>query len=47
MMKAFDDPKTIAARSDVVVLVMGTSPEISREELDRMSIELPRRCREI
>ena len=47
MMKGFDEPKTIAARSDVVVLIMGTSPEISREELDRTSIELPQVQRDL
>jgi beta-glucosidase len=33
--------KEVAARNDVVVLVLGTSPVISREELDRTEIELP------
>ncbi len=37
----FDAAKEIAARNDVVVLIVGTSPLISREELDRTAIELP------
>ncbi len=40
--KDFNEAKKIAAENDVVVLVVGTSPEISREELDRTEIELPR-----
>ncbi|HTY59799.1 MAG TPA: glycoside hydrolase family 3 C-terminal domain-containing protein [Bacteroidota bacterium] len=39
--KDFGDARAIAAKADVVVLVLGTSPEISREELDRTSIDLP------
>ena len=38
----FDAAKETAARNDVVVLVLGTSPVISREDLDRTSIELPK-----
>ena len=45
--KGFDEPKSIAAKSDVVVLVLGTTPELSREELDRTSIELPEVQREL
>ncbi len=37
----FDEAKEIAARSDAVILVLGTSPGIAREELDRAEIELP------
>ncbi len=40
--KDFDAAKEVAARNDVVVLVLGTSPLIPREELDRSEIELPR-----
>ena len=39
--KEFSAAKKIAARNDVVVMFIGTSPEISREELDRKNIELP------
>lgn len=39
--KDFDAAKEVAARNDVVVLIVGTSPLISREELDRTTIELP------
>ncbi len=39
--KEFSAAKKIAARNDVVLLFVGTSPEISREELDRTNIELP------
>jgi beta-glucosidase len=45
--KGFGEPKGIAAKSDVVVLVLGTSPELSREELDRTAIELPEVQREL
>ncbi len=38
----FDDAKKIASKNDLVILVLGLSPEISREELDRSSIELPK-----
>jgi beta-glucosidase len=37
----YNAAKEVAARNDVVVLVLGTSPVISREELDRSEIELP------
>jgi beta-glucosidase len=37
----YNEAKEVAARNDVVVLVLGTSPVISREELDRSEIELP------
>jgi beta-glucosidase len=39
--KDFRDAKKVAEQSDVVILVLGTSPVISREELDRTEIELP------
>jgi beta-glucosidase len=39
--KDFDAAKDLARKSDVVVLIVGTSPLISREELDRTQIELP------
>jgi beta-glucosidase len=37
----YNAAKEVAARNDVVVLVLGTSPVISREGLDRSEIELP------
>ena len=40
--KDFEEAKKVAASNDVVILVVGTSPEISREELDRKEIELPK-----
>ncbi len=43
----FDTAKEMAKRNDVVVLVVGTSPLISREELDRTQIELPEIQREL
>ena len=43
----FTAAKQIAAKSDAVVLVLGTSPDISREELDRTEIELPQVQREL
>jgi beta-glucosidase len=43
----FNSAKKIAARNDVVILVLGTSPELSREELDRKVIELPQIQREL
>jgi beta-glucosidase len=39
--------KKIAAKSDVVILAIGTSPAISREELDRTKIELPKVQRDL
>ena len=39
--KEFESAQEVAARNDLVVLVLGTSPTISREELDRTEIELP------
>jgi len=38
----FDNAKKIAAKSDVVILAIGTSPAISAESLDRTTIELPK-----
>jgi beta-glucosidase len=43
----FRATKEVAARSDVVVLVLGISPGISREELDRTEIELPQVQRDL
>ena len=40
--KDFDEAKKIAKKNDAVILVVGTSPDISREELDRTEIELPK-----
>jgi beta-glucosidase len=45
--KDFNAAKKVAANSDVVVLVLGISPEISREELDRTEIELPQVQRDL
>lgn len=39
--KDYKAAKEIAAKNDVVVLIVGTSPSITREELDRSEIELP------
>ena len=39
--KDFAEAKEVAAKSDAVILVLGTSPGISQEELDRTEIELP------
>ena len=46
-LKDFHAAKEIAARNDIVVLVVGTSPIISREELDRSEIELPQVQRDL
>ncbi len=43
----FDEAKEIAGKSDIVIMVVGTSPDISREELDRTTIELPKVQREL
>ena len=43
----FTAAKHVAANNDVVVLVLGTSPEISREALDRTEIELPQVQRDL
>jgi beta-glucosidase len=45
--KNFEDVKTVAARNDVVILVLGISPGISQEELDRNEIELPKVQRDL
>jgi beta-glucosidase len=45
--KDFSTAKEVAARNDVVVLVLGTSPAISGEELDRTEIELPQVQRDL
>jgi beta-glucosidase len=39
--KDFEKAKEIAGKSDAVILVLGLSPGLSSEELDRESIELP------
>ncbi|MEJ2494856.1 MAG: glycoside hydrolase family 3 C-terminal domain-containing protein, partial [Ignavibacteriaceae bacterium] len=39
--KNFDKAKEVAANSDAVILILGISPGISQEELDRTEIELP------
>ena len=45
--KDFAKAKAVAAKSDVAVLVLGTSPGIAQEELDRSEIELPQVQREL
>jgi len=45
--KDFSEAKKVAARNDVVILVVGTSPDISREGLDRIEIELPQVQRDL
>jgi beta-glucosidase len=40
-LKDFDDAKEIARVSDLVVFVLGTHPNLSEEENDRMDISLP------
>jgi beta-glucosidase len=45
--KDFSEAKKAAAKNDVVVLVLGISPNISREELDRTEIELPQVQRDL
>jgi beta-glucosidase len=39
--KDFNEAREVAARNDVVILVLGISPGLAREELDRTVIELP------
>ncbi|MBN2348306.1 MAG: glycoside hydrolase family 3 C-terminal domain-containing protein [Bacteroidales bacterium] len=43
----FEQAKKIAKESDLVVLVLGTSPGLSSEELDRMDITLPKEQRDL
>ena len=45
--KDFSSAKKLAAKNDVVIMLVGTSPDISREELDRTAIELPEVQREL
>ncbi|HQG44844.1 MAG TPA: glycoside hydrolase family 3 C-terminal domain-containing protein, partial [bacterium] len=45
--KEYKDAKEAAARNDVVILVLGTSPGMAREELDRSEIELPQIQRDL
>lgn len=45
--KDFSAAKNVAAKNDIVILVLGTSPEISREGLDRTEIELPQIQRDL
>jgi beta-glucosidase len=45
--KDFSSAKEVAARNDFVILILGTSPGISREELDRTEIELPQVQRDL
>ena len=39
--KNFEEARAVAANKDAVILVLGISPGISQEELDRKEIELP------
>ncbi|AFN75314.1 beta-glucosidase [Melioribacter roseus P3M-2] len=45
--KDFEKAKKIAAENDLVILVLGITPGISQEELDRKEIELPSVQREL
>jgi beta-glucosidase len=45
--KDFSNAKKVAAKNDVVILVLGISPGISLEELDRTKIELPQVQRDL
>jgi beta-glucosidase len=45
--KDFNAAQEIAKRNDIAVLVVGTSPAISGEELDRTQIELPQIQRDL
>ncbi len=45
--KDFSKAKEVAARNDVVILVLGISPGLSQEELDRTEIELPQVQRDL
>jgi beta-glucosidase len=45
--KNFNKAKEVAAKNDVVILVLGISPGISQEELDRGEIELPQVQRDL
>jgi beta-glucosidase len=45
--KDFNEAKEVAARNDAVILVLGISPGISQEELDRTEIELPQVQRDL
>ena len=45
--KDFSAAKEVAKKNDVVLLFVGTSPVISREELDRTQIELPQVQRDL
>ncbi|MBN1300530.1 MAG: glycoside hydrolase family 3 C-terminal domain-containing protein [Melioribacteraceae bacterium] len=45
--KDFSKAKVVAARNDVVILVLGITPGLSQEELDRTEIELPQVQRDL
>ncbi|UCE07259.1 MAG: glycoside hydrolase family 3 C-terminal domain-containing protein, partial [bacterium] len=45
--KDFDKAKAVAAKNGVVILVLGISPGLSQEELDRREIELPQVQRDL
>ena len=45
--KGFSEVKKVAARNDVVILVLGINPSISSEGMDRTEIELPRVQRDL
>ena len=45
--KDFSSAKKVAAKNDVVILMLGISPGLSQEELDRKEIELPQVQRDL
>jgi len=45
--KGFNEAKEVAARNDIVILVLGICPGLSQEELDRTEIELPQVQRDL
>jgi beta-glucosidase len=45
--KNFNKAKEVAAKKDAVILVLGISPGLSQEELDRTEIELPQVQRDL
>jgi beta-glucosidase len=45
--KDFSEAKKVAAENDAVILILGISPGISQEELDRTEIELPQVQRDL
>jgi beta-glucosidase len=45
--KDLTEVKKVAARNDAVILVLGITPNVAREELDRTEIELPKVQRDL